>query len=367
MPTSTPLLEWAQRVIDQVTPLALEEDKSFYPLQIFRKPKPELLIIGLNPKDDYNANYKSQSENPKWEFENNRMTVDRLLKGNPFCEDIKSWPIYGGLSSLPLIREIVEKEDYCFMNYFYLATASFGEAKSMTTALATCRKLTAEFIELIQPKQILVLGTSSGFDLIEEIENKQLILGGRYKRLLMRGNYRLSNSGDKMLIPVYGIPHPSYPFGKPDEVEALNTNLTEGFEGNENFKSFAFEPLVYQFEIQKLNEALADTKLEFITEGDRHNLILTGKEDQLLIRIVEQKSDKYIAFGVTDEMHKSYGSNSYEQLKNRQAYLKVLKNNWNEKTERWLATFDFAYGCQNEKDYKDWASLFVDLAHLVAK
>lgn len=47
------LTDWAQKVIDRITPLAKESNKAFYPLQFPVKMNPDILIIGLNPGGDY--------------------------------------------------------------------------------------------------------------------------------------------------------------------------------------------------------------------------------------------------------------------------------------------------------------------------
>ena len=114
----TELLNWAEEVINKFTPWAEKFNIDYYPLQSKAKENPEYLIIGLNPGGG--NTYNSQKGNRAWQFVNSKMTVERLLKGNPyFGYEKDKWSIIQGLNKIPFCKDVLEKEDYCFINYFY--------------------------------------------------------------------------------------------------------------------------------------------------------------------------------------------------------------------------------------------------------
>lgn len=334
------LIAWAEKVIDKVTPIAMKEDKSYYPMQTQAKMYPKLLIIGLNPRDTYNTTYESQVENPNWGFKEGKMTVDGLLYGNPFIKDFSTWYLSKGLKSLPVLMDFINNDEYCFMNYVYLATNNFNDALSMKETIQVCSELTKEFIQITKPQHVLILGTANGFDLFPSIYDKKLILKGHINRLLLKGKMDIA---DFQTITVYAIPHTSRWIYSKEEIEALNTNLKETFTGIK-ITPFYFKRKErkskesFEFDLNKLNDLLPK-HLQFNRSGKCLNLVMHGSVDTLLFRIVLQ-SDKYIALGVTDEVHKQHGKYSYQLLKNAEQYLELIPYARVAKTARWLVEID---------------------------
>lgn len=349
------LIAWAEKVIDKVTPIAMKEDKSYYPMQAQAKMYPKLLIIGLNPRDRDNTTYTSQAGNPYWKFKEGKMTIERLLGGNLSIEDFNTWSISKGLKSLPVLMDFINNGEYCFMNYVYLATNNFNDVLSMNEAIQVCSELTKEFIQITKPQHVLILGTAQGFDVFPSIQDKKLILKGHTNRLLLKGKMDIV---DFQAITVYAIPHTSRWIYSKEEIEALNTNLKEIFTGRE-ITPFYFKrkerrsKQSFEFDLNKLNDLLPE-HLQFNRSGKCLNLVMHGSVDTLLFRIVLQ-SDKYIALGVTDDLHKQYGTYSYQLLKNAEHYLGLIPYARAVKTARWLVEIDLR--SMNIEAIKDLALL----------
>ncbi|TDS13899.1 uracil-DNA glycosylase family protein [Sphingobacterium paludis] len=290
------LKNWADKVIDTITPFAEKLNRDFYPLQSPIKKDVDILFIGLNPGGGYT--YSCQKDNPSWEFRNGRMTVERLLKGNPtFSKGLESWPLFRGLKQIPYINDILQKDNYAYTNYYYISTKSFNEALSdpnQTQAIQQCKELTLELIRLVQPKTILVLGTSNGIDKLP-FSNKKAVLHGVKKRLLMSAEFEG--------IQVFAIPHPSTLAISRDEIKALNTNLIELIE-NRSLTPFAFDRKVAeQFSVAAFLMAASLRNIsfeQFITNDRKAECCKTVKinGDNLLIKIVIKPNEKYL--GVRD-------------------------------------------------------------------
>ena len=96
---SSELQQWATEVIEKITPIAEQINLAYYPLQTEAKMNPELLIIGLNPRGDVNikedkGTYSNQKKSSDWEFKDEKMTVECLLKGNPCKWENEKWNVY---------------------------------------------------------------------------------------------------------------------------------------------------------------------------------------------------------------------------------------------------------------------------------
>ena len=307
MNTFTPeLQQWASEVIEKITPIAEEINLAYYPLQSEAKMNPELLIIGLNPGSE--ASYKNQQENPNWEFKDGKMTTERLLKGNPFIAEKEEWKIFRGLNRIPFIKQAVDTNDYCFMNYVYFGTSDFNKIKGHAKAVETCTALTKKFIEIIKPKHIIVLGLE-GIESISKIE--KTLLKGKSKRLLVQG-------GDLFGKQILGISHPSYAVSA-TEYEAIDTNIKEFYEGKP-LKPFTFKP----------NVKASDVNIEEI------NKILGGK---LVFTLMDNKKDIYAAQcnGVgNDILDFRIDIKQKEKLENTEVYKSTFKEPFSLEVNAWF-------------------------------
>src|SRR5690606_28449608 len=131
-------------------------------LQSPAKANADVLFLGLNPGGGYS--YDCQKNNPQWEFSNGMMSQDRLLNGNPdFNNALQNWSLFKGLKQIPFIKDVISEDKYILTNYYYLSTKSFDEVLNDRTQIEVvnaCKRLTLELIGIIQPKIIIVLGTS---------------------------------------------------------------------------------------------------------------------------------------------------------------------------------------------------------------
>ena len=160
---SPELQQWAAEVIEKITPIAEEINLAYYPLQSEAKMNPELLIIGLNPRavNEEEARIDSQKNNPIWEFKDGKMTVERLLKGNPCYSEKDTWNVIEGIENTDFIKKAIKNDSYCFMNYIFFGTKGIKDFTSISNHREIeeiCIEFTKKFIEIIKPKHIIVLG-----------------------------------------------------------------------------------------------------------------------------------------------------------------------------------------------------------------
>ena len=323
MNTFTPeLQQWAAEVIEKITPIAEEINLAYYPLQSEAKMNPELLIIGLNPgaENEETARLDSQRNNPIWEFENGKMTVERLLKGNPCYSGKEDWNIVRGLKRIDFIKQSIDREDYCYMNYVYFSTVNFKEIKKHPKAVEICTALTKKFIEIIKPKHIIVLGLE-GIESISKIE--KTLLKGKSKRLLVQG-------GDLFGKQILGISHPSYAVSA-TEYEAIDTNIKEFYEGKP-LKPFTFKPNVKASDvnIEEINKILAG-KLEFTLWKNKENIYAAQCKgvgnDVLDFRIDLNQNEKYLSFRSLEHPKK---------LENTEVYKNTFKEPFSLEVNAWF-------------------------------
>ena len=319
MNTFTPeLQQWAAEVIEKISPIAEEINLAYYPLQSEAKMNPELLIIGLNPGSE--ASYKNQQENPNWEFKDGKMTTERLLKGNPFIAEKEEWKIFRGLNRIPFIKQAVDSNNYCFMNYVYFGTSDFNKIKEHSKAIEVCIELTKKFIEIIKPKHIIVLGLE-GIESISKIE--KTLLKGKSKRLLVQG-------GDLFGKQVLAISHPSYAVSAA-EYEAINTNIKEFYE-EKPLTPFTFKPNVKASDvnIEVINKIL-DGKLEFTLMKNKENIYAAQCKgvgnDVLDFRIDLKQNEKYISFRSLEHPKK---------LENAEVYKNTFKEPFSLEVNAWF-------------------------------
>ena len=313
----TPELEqWAAKVIEKITPIAEEINLAYYPLQTEAKINPELLIIGLNPGSE--GKYEEQMTKDKWEFKDSKMTIERLLKGNPFIDEKDEWKIFRGLNRIPFIKQAVDSNNYCFMNYVYFGTSDFEKIKKHPEAIQICKELTKKFIEIINPKHIIVLGLE-GMESISKIE--KTLLKGKSKRLLVQ-------EGDLFGKQVLAISHPSYAVSA-EEYNAIDTNIKEFYEGKP-LKPFTFKPNVTTINIDKLNILLGES-INFKLRGKDvkvYEAQLKGIGDDVLdFRIDLRKNPVYLSFRSLEHPKK---------LENTEVYKNTFKEPFSIEVDAWF-------------------------------
>ena len=313
----TPELEqWAAKVIEKITPIAEEINLAYYPLQTEAKMNPELLIIGLNPGSE--GKYEEQKTKDEWEFKDGKMTIERLLKGNPFIDEKDEWKIFRGLNRIPFIKQAVDSNNYCFMNYVYFGTSDFEKIKKHPEAIQICKELTKKFIEIINPKHIIVLGLE-GMESISKIE--KTLLKGKSKRLLVQG-------GDLFGKQVLAISHPSYAVSA-EEYNAIDTNIKEFYEGKP-LKPFTFKPNATTINIDKLNILLGES-INFKLRGKDvkvYEAQLKGIGDDVLdFRIDLRKNPVYLSFRSLEHPKK---------LENTEVYKNTFKEPFSIEVDAWF-------------------------------
>ncbi|KGE14241.1 hypothetical protein [Sphingobacterium deserti] len=352
---------WAAKVIDTITPHAEKLNRDFYPLQSPIKKYVDVLFIGLNPGGGYT--YASQKTNLSWEFRNGRMTVERLLKGNPdFSSALESWSLFRGLKQIPYIHKVLQKDNYAYTNYYYISTQSFDEALTdpdQTQAIKQCKELTLELIRLIQPKTILVLGTSNGIDKLP-FSNKKTILEGIKKRLLVSAEFEGIN--------VYAIPHPSTLAISKEEIKALNTNLIELIESR-TLTSFAFDrKFAEQFSVAAFLQLASSQNIsfeQFITNDRKAEFRKTVKinGDNLLIKIVVKTNEKYLGIRDANAGNKGNADRFYKDILNTEYHCTKVADPKIIKEGAWLIKKNFnAYEALSLADL--YNAVLVDIQNL---
>lgn len=281
---------WAEETINLITPYAEKLNLDFYPLQspADLNCNPKVLFLGLNPGGG--ATYESQKMSPDWEFVNGKMTVQRLLKGNPFFNKASGWPLIKGLRRINLFQEVLQSDSYLLANYYYLSTSDFKQVQSdpdHKEALRKCKEQTLKLINILKPELIIVLGTSSGIDQLPFNNNKTL-LKGYYQRLIVSAEFEN--------IKVCAIPHPSTMAITHDEANAINQNLTE-FCCQKELTEYHFSPIDYDsFSMEVLNMKLRDNDIDIQfdeVKKDEFTTTLPYKNNKLLLKIVKKKNEKY--------------------------------------------------------------------------
>ena len=287
------LEQWAAEVIEKITPIAEQIDSAYYPLQTEAKMNPELLIIGLNPRAaaEDEAGLGSQKNNSIWEFKDGKMTTERLLKGNPCYSEKDTWTVIEGIENIDFVKRSIESGNYCFMNYIFFSTKDENALKSLKEFKSiekTCVALTEKFIEIINPKQIIVLGVTASDKLVT---NKKTILQGNNAKLIVEGNV----SGRK----AFAIFHPSRLKSYLDK-NIINKRLGELLEG----KEVTPINLDNKINIQNVLSALKEQGFEFtkLPKGEYYKFITKGlNNDELDFRIDLQDKIPYIAFRSSDQ------------------------------------------------------------------
>lgn len=219
--------KWAEKAVKYCNKTAIRVDKTFYafqkPILPFKEGNRELLIIGLNPGGNYN--FEAQYGNRNWEFQQKEMSSERFLKGNPEWKSYHTWNI-ANLDKIKSIKSILDADNYYFMNFIYFNTSNINEFYRIDKdgkIREQCIEFTNQFIKLINPKRILVLGTQEGIDKLPNIQPYHTILESKL-RLVVQAEY--------LGYPVVAIPHPSrYNMRKPEELQKMSDIINQIFNG----------------------------------------------------------------------------------------------------------------------------------------
>ena len=357
------LKKWAEKVINEISPIARKLNKDFYPFQSAVKNNPEILFLGLNPGGG--STYESQSKKDEWEFINSydeenqpikMMKPERLLNGNPFFDkNSEDWKYIKGLRRILLFNEALNSDNYVLGNYYYLSTADFKEAEKVEhkEVIEKCKGLTYEMINLIRPKLIVILGTSKGIDQLKEFKNQKLVLSGHHQRLLITATY-----GETKAIAIL---HPSTMAITHHETDAINTNINEFISGKE-YTEFEFKKIDWlKFCINEVAKTLEtkNIKTDFKSKDKSVEIfdwVIGNEEDQLLIRF--DIKNKY--FGIRDFKAKTTGTSDrfYSYLQNSQKYIESIADPKLEKSNSWLVQKFF-----EGYEFEDLQSLYNHIAN----
>lgn len=360
--------EWAERVIEEVSIYAERLDLAWYPLQSPSIKNPKVLFLGLNPGDD--SSYTSQKNNDLWEFIAQRqMAPERLLKGNPYFELEKDeWPIVRGLKSIPYFNNLLNDGDYVFMNYFYLNTKSFKEvdkSHDLSSVKTISKELTYQYIDLVKPEMIIVLGTSNGIDELDKtfFSDRQVMLQGISQRLLVKASYKGT--------PVLAIPHPSWLMLQPIEREAINQNIYEASIGlSLSLFDIPKTRPITRFDISCLEIEMNNGKklLFHRVKKDTYNCEIEGcGPDLLTIQLGFHNAECCWSIRSATKFNGSWINN----LKYRDTYINSVDNVTNYNEEGWLFRKHFAsYGAKSQSELKelvlmDIQSLINDIAKCI--
>ena len=338
MNTFTPeLQQWAAEVIEKITPIAEEINLAYYPLQSEAKMNPELLIIGLNPRavNEKEARIDSQKNNPIWEFKDGKMTVERLLKGNPCYSEKDTWSVIEGIENTDFIKKAIKNDSYCFMNYIFFNTKDENALKNLKefkNIEEICVALTKKFIEIVNPKKIIVLGVTASDKLVS---NKKTVLQGDNARLIVKGT--ISN---RDALAIY---HPSRLKGYLEK-NIINKRLSELLEG----KEITPINLDNKINIRNVLSVLKEQDFEFmkLPKGEYYKFITKGLNgDELDFRIDLQDKIPYIAF-------RSSNQKDFLNLNAKDFYLKHFPNA--ESTEHWVGRKNlYVYSENTEQEVID--------------
>ena len=204
--------------------------------------------------------------------------------------------------------------DFNYMNYVYFPSKKFNDIKKLKEVdiLKTCKELTLDFINILKPEKIILLGTTSGSDQFN-IEGSTL-LSLNNKRLIVKG--KIDD------IDVYAIPHPSWL--SDDELAAIDINLRQIFK-NEKLSNFDFDKTtqINRHEIELLLKDLNPV----ISNINYTDIIMDGKADEkLMIRI----NFKNRTIGIRNVDKKNYMNLKYFDF-----YKSAFTNVFSEKENNW--------------------------------
>lgn len=203
----TKLLEWAERVVKNCHEVAKKIDKPFYAFQSKPVENPEVLILGINPANKDNSDYKAQYNNKSdvWGEDvkkNQGMTVKAFLKENPQWKEHEKWRFWKNLKKVfhtAKMENILSSNNYVYMNALYFSTKNMGEFYTLKNAneiFKECLQYTEEMINILKPEMILCLSIPECFNRLLNKTGTKFI----HPQIL---------KGEFYGIPTYGIPHTS--------------------------------------------------------------------------------------------------------------------------------------------------------------
>jgi hypothetical protein len=208
------LKKWAEFTVDYCDNVARHKiDRSFYVFQSEPSFEPEVLILGLNPQDQFKSRYLNQYENVGWGLSDyGKMTADVLIHQNPWYiggkqaeRKKKEWNILRNLKKTINVHHDLYQlfDNMVYMNILYFNSTNFVEFKNSfpldwKDVFENCVELSSLLIyEIIKPKTIICLGIDNCF--------KSFIGNSPNEELINRSLYKCKVNG----INIYGITHPS--------------------------------------------------------------------------------------------------------------------------------------------------------------
>lgn len=192
---------WAEKVINECSKIAENSDFDmkylFYPLQSAPCFQPEILFIGTNPGST--LGYRKEN-------------LEDIIgvKENLFLKNYED-PNWKNLRSLTemfsgtILKPLYEKAN--IINMFYFNSGTFNSIKNKrgaNEAIELCKNLTLEYINLVQPKTIIIFGKPAKIWFTQLVDDKKFSICtyAENKCELMSSTYYKS-------IPVYSICHPT--------------------------------------------------------------------------------------------------------------------------------------------------------------
>jgi|GEM_PF-1597492 len=259
------LKKWAEFTVDYCDNVARNKiDRSFYVFQSEPSFEPEVLILGLNPQDQYKSRYSNQHENPKWGLkDHNRMTAEVLIHQNPWyiggkqAKNEKEWNILRNLNKTINVHKDLSQlfDNMVYMNILYFNSTDFNEFKNSfkedwKEVFESCVEMSSLLIyEIIKPKRIICLGINNCY---------KSFIGNLTSEELNCSLYKCTKDG----ISIYGITHPS----------ARTTNFSRENIGWHLYADWYNKPLFNLLEskisiiYQLLSEIATKYKLELVFE-----------------------------------------------------------------------------------------------------
>ncbi len=159
--------KWLNEVADQCHEYALKIDKDFYVFQNSSKTfRPELLLIGMNPGSS--GTYQEALKNIKQNKNEDRRNADNLdYDKNLLVESGGDWDNMENVRKK--IKAIFHSEDLfkylensVMMNMVYFNTDSSSDIKKLGVEIVNfCTSKTIEFIEIIEPRNIVFFTSDS--------------------------------------------------------------------------------------------------------------------------------------------------------------------------------------------------------------
>ena len=342
---SEELLTWAEKVIKLCKPIAEDYYLDYY---AFQKPcdlKHKTLILALNPYSRFSGPFE-KVENP---IESHLSSKDLLMGNKQWNGYATKSIIFKKLLKLKLIDDL--DLGFNYMNYVYFSTKKFEDIKKVKEIdiLSICKSLTLEFLQILKPERIIILGTSTGIDeFVSDSEN--LLIGNDGKRLIVKAKIDEYDA--------FAIPHLSGAWINDENIALIDLNLREIIE---NKKQSGLEIKNKMSNISRRELDLNLKELKIITTNKNYSdIFIKGlDEDNILIRI----NYKERTVGVRN----SEGKN-FTNLKHVEFYKKFFTKIHKENQSSWA--FEKKFPSHFFADYKELSDEIFNLKsaiQLIAK